>query len=232
MVQRIGVPPPIGGQCGSPTNLSHTTDGGTTWQEIATAGMSPPGPCKNTIRFADAQHGFISAYDPAGSPLVYRSADSGHSWTASARLPDPPGFTTRAAQGPVLNVGKLGTFGTTILVTAVQNNPFTGTIYVYRSTDGGATWTYASTAPNNNQDVAYLSATRWLQLVSPGDAKETTDGGSSWHAFVTTYQQAAPIAPSITFGDAQVGYATVRGTIQRTVDGGVTWITLRTPGTF
>ena len=232
MVPRVGVPPPVGGQCGSPTNLSHTTDGGTTWQEIVTTGMPAPGPCKNSIRFADAQHGFISAVDPAGSPLVYRSADGGRSWTASARLPDPPGFTTRATSGPFLNAAKLGTFGTTILVTAAQNEPFTGKIYVYRSTDGGATWTYASTAPNNTQDVAFVTATRWLQIASPGDAKETTDGGATWHAFVTTYQQAAPVAPAISFGDAQVGYATVRGTIQRTVDGGVTWSSIRTPGTF
>ena len=69
MVPRVGVPPPVGGQCGSPTNLSHTTDGGTTWQEIVTTGMPAPGPCKNSIRFADAQHGFISAVDPAGSPV-------------------------------------------------------------------------------------------------------------------------------------------------------------------
>ncbi len=231
MVPRIGVPPPVNGQCGSPTNLSHTNDGGTTWQEIITTGMPAPGPCKNSIRFADAQHGFISAYDPAGSPLVYRGADGGRSWIASARLPDPPGFTTRGATGPFLNAAKLGTFGATIFVTVAQNEPFTGTIYVYRSTDGGATWTYASTAPNNTQDVVFVTATRWLQIASPGDAKETTDGGATWHAFVTQYQQAAPVAPSIVFGDAQVGYATVRGQIQRTTDGGAHWSPLRTPGT-
>ena len=33
------------------------------------------------------------------------------------------------------------------------------------------------------------------------------------------------------FGDASVGYATVRGAIQRTTDGGAHWITIKTPGT-
>lgn len=230
------VAPPRGSQCGAPVTLSHTTDGGTTWQEIVPTGLAPPGPCKSTIRFADAQRGFIAAYDPSGSPVVYRSADGGRSWTASSRLPDPPGFATRAAQGPILRVGRIGTFGATVLLTAFPSDPGTGTIsgtnYVYRSTDGGATWTYATTAPNSTQDVAFVTTARWLQISSPGDSKETTDGGLTWHAFATEYQQAAPIAATVTFGDAQVGYATVRGQIMRTVDGGVHWILIRTPGTF
>ncbi|HTJ59582.1 MAG TPA: hypothetical protein VL333_00155, partial [Candidatus Saccharimonadales bacterium] len=60
----------------------------------------------------------------------------------------------------------------------------------------------------------------------------TTDGGATWHSFTTDYQQAAPVPPVITFGDAQVGYATVRGAIQRTIDGGAHWSAIRTPGTF
>lgn len=226
------VAPPAGGSCGAPVLISHTSDGGAAWQAMTTSDLEPPGPCKSTIRFADAQRGFIAAYDPAGSPVVYRTADGGRTWTPSSRLPDPPGFTTRAAQGPILGVGRIGTFGTTLLLTAFPSNPANGTIHVYRSTDGGATWAYASTAPNSTQDVAFVTATRWLQISSPGAAKETTDGGSSWHPFVTTYQQAAPIAPSVVFGDAQVGYATVRGAIQRTIDGGAHWTSIRTPGTF
>lgn len=226
------VAPPRGSQCGAPVTLSHTTDGGTTWQEIVPTGLAPPGPCKSTIRFADAQRGFIAAYDPAGSPVVYRSVDGGRSWTASSRLSDPPGFTTRAAEGPILRVGRIGTFGATILMTAFGSDPVSGTTYVYRSTDAGATWTYASTGPNSTQDVAFVTATRWLQISSPNDSKETTDGGRTWHALTTEYQQAAPIAPTVVFGDAQAGYATVRGQIMRTVDGGVHWTLIRTPGTF
>ena len=77
-----------------------------------------------------------------------------------------------------------------------------------------------------------MTATRWLQISSPGNAKETTDGGATWHSFTTDYQQAAPVPPVITFGDSQVGYATVRGAIQRTIDGGAHWSAIRTPGTF
>ncbi len=37
--------------------------------------------------------------------------------------------------------------------------------------------------------------------------------------------------PFVVFGDAEVGYATVRGSIQRTVDGGAHWERIDTPGT-
>jgi photosystem II stability/assembly factor-like uncharacterized protein len=227
-----GVPPPPGGACTAPSvTLQRTADAGASWQQLAATGLGP-GPCKVSLRFADAQRGFIGAFDPNGSPLVYRTADGGRTWTASQRLPDPPGFTTRSGGGPTLGIGRVSSFGPTLLVTAFPTNPSTGRLHAYRSTNGGATWAYASTAPNPNQDLAFVTATRWLQLSSPGDSKETTDGGATWHAFTTTYQQAAPIAPAVVFGDAQVGYATVRGAIQRTTDGGATWTPIRTPGTF
>lgn len=226
------VPPPPGSGCGTAVSLTHTSDAGMSWQELAPAGMSPAGPCKSTIRFTDAQRGFIAAFDPNGSPLVYRTADGARSWTESRRFPDPPGFTTRPG-GATLAVGRIAAYGSTVLVVAFPRDPpVTGIAYVYRSTDGGATWAYASTPPNSYQDIAFVTATRWLQLASPGDAKETTDGGATWHPYVTTYQQAAPVSPSVVFGDARVGYATVRGLIQRTVDGGAHWTAIKTPGTF
>jgi len=230
--QGVGVPPPPGGACTAPTvTLQHTTDAGGTWQQLAPTGLGS-GPCKGSLRFTDAQRGFIGGYDPNGSPVVYRSADGGRTWIASRAFPDPPGFTTRTGGGTTLGVGRVGSFGTTLVITAFPTNPATGTIYIYRSTDAGATWTYASTAPNPFQDVAFVTATRWLQISSPGDSKETTDGGAGWHAYATTYSQAAPTAPSVVFADAQVGYATVRGGIQRTLDGGVHWMYIGTPGTF
>ena len=111
-------------------------------------------------------------------------------------------------------------------------SPGQSTHYTYRSSDGGVTWAYASTAPVQMAGIAFVTATRWLQVAAPGESKETTDAGATWHPFTTDYQQAAPIAPTIVFGDAQVGYATVRGAIQRTTDGGAHWTSIRTPGTF
>ena len=39
------------------------------------------------------------------------------------------------------------------------------------------------------------------------------------------------LTPEVVFADSLVGYATVRGGISRTVDGGLHWTDVHTPGT-
>jgi photosystem II stability/assembly factor-like uncharacterized protein len=103
--------------------------------------------------------------------------------------------------------------------------------HVFQSTDRGATWSYVVATPTAS-DIVFLTPTRWLQMVPGSSSSETTNAGASWHSFVTDYVQAAGVPPQIVFGDAQTGYATVRGGIQRTTDGGVHWTNLTTPGTI
>jgi photosystem II stability/assembly factor-like uncharacterized protein len=79
--------------------------------------------------------------------------------------------------------------------------------------------------------VAIVTESRWLQVIVPGQSVETTDAGKTWHAYASDYAQAAPVSPQVVFGDASVGYATVRGSIQRTDDGGLRWSQIKTPGT-
>ncbi len=202
----------------------HTADAGATWQPLGASGIGD-GQCKSGLSFVDPSHGFIAASDPSHEPIVYRTADGGRTWSPSAPLRDPPGFATQG--GISLGPGRVRAFGATLLVTARGSM----STYVYRSTDGGANWAYVATAPNPANTIAVGSASRWLQLIIPSQSLETKDAGASWHPYATDYSQAAPIAPDIVFGGEQVGYATVRGTIQRTQDGGAHWVTVRTPGT-
>ena len=206
--------------------ISHTVDAGATWQALTVTGIAAP-QCKSSITFTDATHGFVTAYAPNADPLVYRSTDGGQSWTPSSPLPQPAAGTAHPADPGRVPVALRSLGGTLLVDVGGQIGR-----YAYRSSDGGATWTYASSAPGQLDQIAFVTATRWLQISAPGASKESTDAGTTWHAFVTDYQQAAPVAPAITFGDAQVGYATVRGAIQRTIDGGAHWTAIRTPGTF
>jgi photosystem II stability/assembly factor-like uncharacterized protein len=218
--------------------IAHTVDAGAKWDQIVVAdplaSSDPSGlagrQCKSGLTFVDAQHGFLSAYDPNSAPVIYRTVDGGRMWSASRPLPDPPGFTTIGA-GVALRAGRVHAFGTTLLVDASGQLDGRPVSYVFRSADAGASWTYLATLPEGEGAFAVVSATRWLQIAPPSSSKETTDGGATWHAFTTDYSQAAPIAPEIVFGDALVGYATVRGAIQRTLDGGAHWTALKTPGT-
>ena len=204
----------------------HTADAGATWQQLAANGMGFS-QCKGMLQFADRTTGYLAAFDRDHPPAIYFTVMGGLTWASSRPLADPPGFTTTPGGSALLPVG-IRAFGVVVLADVAGQS----THYTYRSSDGGVTWAYASTAPVQMAGIAFVTATRWLQVAAPGESKETTDAGATWHPFTTDYQQAAPIAPTIVFGDAQVGYATVRGAIQRTTDGGAHWTSIRTPGTF
>ena len=211
------------------TAVWHTTDAGATWQLLGSNGIQGS-QCKNGLSFVDSNRGFLDAGDPNFAPVIYRTTNGGRTWTASRPLPDPPGFKTQAG-GFTLQAGLVRAFGSTLLVPAVGAQSGVQVQYVFRSTDGGATWTYLHTGPIGDGTLALVTASRWIQLASPGLTRQTTDGGASWHLYSSDYSQAAPVAPEIVFGDSMVGYATVRGGISRTVDGGLHWTSVQTPGT-
>ena len=198
-----------------------TTDAGATWERLDARGIAAS-QCKTGLSFVDPTHGFLSASDPNHAPVVYRTADGGLTWTASRPLPDPPGSTTQPG-GFARAPGRVHAFGSTVLVSADR--------YVFRSVDGGATWSYLGSTPGNSTSIVFVTAARWLELIGPGRSEETLDAGATWHAYASDYSQAAPVAPDVVFADPLVGYATVRGGLQRTLDGGLHWSPLHTPGT-
>ena len=209
-------------------SLYRTSDGAATWQRLDTPSL-PAAQCKGAIAFVDTSRGYITTWDPNSSARVLRTADGGRTWSSSAPLPDPPGLTT--TQGYTVRGGTVSDFGAVLLVTAFKEEPTTEVHVVYRSVDAGATWTFASRAPVAMPPTV-ITTMRWIQILLPGQSHETTDGGASWHAYASDYAQAAPVAPQVAFGDANTGYATVRGGIQLTTDGGLHWGYIKTPGTL
>lgn len=206
--------------------LLHTADAGVSWAEVPFVGLQ--GDQCHALSFIDGQRGFLSASESSNA-TVFSTSDGGRTWRGSA-LSDPPGFNRVA--GASLNLGRVRGFGSQLLVEAAWANGNVGVRSVYGSTNGGATWIYLGAAPLPAVSVAFVTATRWLQISNaPGQSTETTDAGRSWHAYASDYGNAAPITADFVFGDAQVGYATVRGGIQRTIDGGMHWTGLKTPGT-
>jgi photosystem II stability/assembly factor-like uncharacterized protein len=206
-------------------SIWRTADGAATWQKTTATGITDE-LCKRGLASPDVTRAYVTGSKPGSNPVIYRSADGGASWTASAPLPTPPNIASQGATSITIT-GRPRAFGSVVLV---DGGGAQQTKDVFRSTDGGGTFAYASTAPSF-YPVAYVTATRWVQVAPPNSSTETTDGGASWHAYTTDYSQAAPIAPDVVFGDAMVGYATVRGSIQRTTDGGAHWTALKTPGT-
>ena len=185
-------------------------DGGGAWRRLAATGLPPAG-CQGGLSLVDADHGFLALVDSSPSPPLYRTGNGGGTWSAAGALP---------GSGPI-NGGVRRLEG---VLHAVQGGS------VIRSTDAGDHWQVAAALPAGYRWPALVTATRWL-LIAPSSSRETTDGGATWHPYTSDYQQAAGVAPAICFADERTGYATVRGAIQRTLDGGAHWSRLRTPGT-
>jgi len=206
-----------------------TTDAALTWTDTFKSDSTSDTGCKAALAFADAQRGYISVSGRDVAPATLRTTDGGRAWSRSQVFPGPPGFRFEPSVSN-LTPGAVADFGSVLLVSARAQMSGDVHRHIYRSTDGGATWSYFAPAPTD-ADTVFLTRTRWLQIGVPGSSQETIDGGTTWHSFATDYTQAAPVPPQVVFGDANVGYASVRGSIQRTVDGGAHWTAIKTPGT-
>ena len=214
-------------------DLWHTADGATTWEVLVRVGLNLApadvsfGQCKGPLAFVDSGKGVLvgSARDTA--PTLYRTRDGGRSWM-SGPLGDPPGFTTQPDH--TLRPESVRWVGSTLLLDALTWVEGRSIRCVFRSNDAGATWVYLRSINDGSEPIIFVTLTRWLRLSYP-IASESTDGGATWHKYATDYQQgAAPVPPNVVFADASVGYAAVRFSLQRTVDGGAHWSALRMPG--
>ncbi len=114
----------------------------------------------------------------------------------------------------------------------------TGDLGVFKSVDGGATWTRSSTgiAGTNTQALAIdplqpqtmYAAMAAANGASPSAVYKTVDGAKSW-----TLADSPPISISQLAVDAKnsnIVYE-IGGTIRKSTDGGATWATVTFPGT-
>ncbi len=209
------------------TLLWHTSDAGATWQLLES--VIADANCISGLTFVDSKRGYLGASKTSQPTRVYRTSDGGRTWAPSQTLPPPPDF--RSTPGTLsLQTEQVRSFATTLFLSAWSKSQ-----YVFSSTDAGATWVYLAKAPFGplGDSVVFVTGSRWLQIIPAGLSVETTDAGRSWHSYPSDFSQGAPQSPGIVFADAWVGYSECpcwTGGVQRTLDGGVHWIPLKTPG--
>jgi photosystem II stability/assembly factor-like uncharacterized protein len=224
-------------QCkGYETQIWRTDDGAANWQKMSVEGWfssyksegSWGDQCKGGLTFIDSMHGFIGGWAAGRHATIYRTEDGGRNWRG-VDLPDPPDFKT--GPGFSLRPGSVKRFGNALYVIAwgEPGGDIPERQYVFRSTDGGGTWTWLTKLPS--QYIVMVTESRWLQLSVPGQSMESTNTGKQWHRYATDFNPDGPVGRhQVAFADSRLGYAGGRGELQRTVDGGSHWITIANLG--
>lgn len=225
--------------------LYRTVDSGINWERVqdpSTAGNEGALPmvCPKTgLTFVDAQTGWTAGNCNGVMPglFLYQTTDGGVSWS-EAELPAPP-------ERPTLLSTEEGSCGTLPPVFADEQNgvlPVSCLLpgggierWLYRTSDGGATWTPDSApapAPYGQVDMAGSDTGFLLGSTSaaPSDGQRSLytspDGGQTWQPVLAD----VPWNGTIDFVDGQHGWAVARGDayrLLRTTDGGKTWEDLR-----
>lgn len=201
------------------------------WEKLLTEAY--PGK-RDDISFADPLHGWYGT----GKGDLFRTTDGGASW---AKVASKPGTFIRALGFVDANTGFIGNIGTDYYPGVTDTTP------LYRTDDGGVTWTPAELGGKTIVGVCAIDVLKTQRIYQgkleprvvvhaagrvggPTGLLRSTDGGKSWAVSDLTAQ--AGMILDIKFFDEQTGLifastsrdaASTEGLILRTVDGGKSW---------
>ena len=161
-------------ESGDPQGIFHTSDGGNTWAQQASAAFSGAGAFPNCVHFWNENDGWCQGDPVDGYFEMYTTTDGGDTWVRvpQGNIPDPlPGEWGTVGYYDV--VGDTVWFGT-------QNGG-----RVFKSTDKGYTWTVATTPfPSGAYvDIRFKDQNNGLAMDKNfefAELAETSDGGATW----------------------------------------------------
>ena len=194
--------------------ILRTTNGGSLWSVVPTNDYNK----LTSVSFVDGGNGWVSGQRMWGgilysdSSVILRTIDSGLSWYEQTKF-----------DLDVLNDVFFVDQNTGFIVGDFSD--------VFRTTDGGETWS-GTILPNPIQQVYFVdNQTGWIvgrgcgMILCTSWIYRTTDGGNSWQMQM---EELGPALHDISFTDAQNGIAVgdlyLAGVVYRTTDGGGTWV--------
>ncbi|HOJ17289.1 MAG TPA: YCF48-related protein [Ignavibacteriaceae bacterium] len=200
----------IGWAVGTMSAVYKTTDGGLTWDSVATT--LPAGLTLRKVDFINQNVGWIfSTYaSAAGTNTIFKTTDGGATWTGSM-------LTGQSASN-------LGIYGAHML------NENVGWVVSYKprpyvTTDGGATWTEQNLVDTYSgflYDIQMIDANVGYCVGGSGRIYKTTNGGVNWDTLTVPTRSYSNY--NVHFLDANKGMVIgSSGTAFYTTDGGATW---------
>lgn len=169
----------------STSYIYRTINGGTTWEQV----FSQDGGFINDIHMIDQMNG-LAYGDPVDNKwTIIKTNDGGTSWSQISTEPSPNG-------------SEVGVYYNSLYMIDSSYIWFLGTQRVYRSSDGGTTWTNSLTpdyyssvwfindsvgmcSSNSNAGLSSNSGIDWNQITVPGSGGYYTLAGSGTRDFWT-----------------------------------------------
>jgi photosystem II stability/assembly factor-like uncharacterized protein len=232
-----------GGAAGSEgAGIFHTTDGGQNWSETANTsqpdGSFPLGGHKSGIAFKDAQNGWATGQDASNTPWLYVTHDGGHTWNKQSLPPiatDPTAQLNYKTTPPVFfgNTGFLPVTASGMF--SANAAAYTSVMYIYKTTDGGTTWTLinpehgfgSSNAAGWTSDDLYIADVNHAWGTdTTGQVWGTSDGFNNWQLLnsqMTGDPNSDANIKALSFVDVSYGWAITKTKLLHTTDGGKTW---------
>ena len=231
--------------------IRRTTDGGSTWTDVDPAPMRP---APTILAFASSNSGIVYAERPSGKPTTavqtFRSSDGGQTWKATATITyfhqgrydesmvvDPLDsnhvfvansylFESKDGAASFSRVNNFGHGDYLRILYALNDNTtlLSGNDGgVWRSTDGGTNWSrFDSGAETTISFGVAVDPVTGEIIMSPADYGCTHYTGDSdhWGLFYGGEWSEFYISPH----DRNVIFTRAAGVLQRSTDGGATWV--------
>jgi len=171
------------------TFIMKTTNGGSSFSKLSLSLSTSTNRLELAVTPADANYLYVLASKTSddGFAGIYRSTNSGTSFTTMATTPNILGWKWNGS-----DAGGQGWYDLAIAVSRTNKNTiFTGGVNIWKSTNGGSTWTLnthwqGTGAPYVHSDIHGLefsphnSSTLWA--CTDGGAYTSTNTGSTWSA--------------------------------------------------
>lgn len=202
-----------------PWAIERTVDGGRTWRVSWLPGCGCDG---GTLSFYDARHGYVLASNLSGrGNKLFWTDDGGASWQLVSRSPHLGLITFLDRQD-----GLLGT-PPTVTGMGLGGNGREGPAVLYRTTDGGKTWTRDRVPRASPGLFLPVSSFGRRLVVADGMGNHTrvyasADGGAHWTASIPPLPAKAR-AIDFSVGSPEMWAFLTRGRLYVTHDGGQRW---------